>query len=101
VRDCEFTKAVTAVEASAITASATARLSMHGSSVSGGLYGVVASSSASGANAIATIGASTISGAGTALLQSGAGAVLQTMGNNLIVNNSSNTSGTITPVGGT
>ena len=101
VRDCEFSKVVTAAQAYGTTGSGTARLNVHGSSVSGGTYGVVAYSSTSGANAITTIGASTISGTGTALVQGGnSSAVLQSMGNNLIVNNTSNTSGTIASVGG-
>ena len=101
VSDCEFAKAVTAVEASAVTVGATARLSMHASSVSGSAYGVAAASSAAGANAVASVGGSTISGTGTALVQANnPSAVLQSLGNNLIVNNTNNTSGTITPVGG-
>jgi len=102
VRDCEFTKNVTAVEADGFTVNATARLSVHDSSISGGSYGVVANSNSPGANSSATVGASTISGVGSAALtQNGnSSAVLQTLGNNLIVNNAANTLGTITPVGG-
>jgi hypothetical protein len=101
VRDCEFAQANTAAVAEGGAAGGTARLAMHASSITGGTYGVVAVNSASGANAIATVGSSKISGVGTAFLQSGyPGAVLQSMGNNFVVNNTNNSSGTITPVGG-
>ena len=100
VRGCQFMKTVTAVEADLHTGGSAARLAVHDSSVSGGTYGVVAFSAVGTGSAVATIGTSTISGAGTALLQSGSAAVLQSMGNNLIVNNTNDTGGTITPVGG-
>jgi len=101
VRGCEFAKANTAVESNLVTNNAAVRVAVHDSSMSGGSYGVMAYSSVTSGSAIATVGASTISGAGfAALFQSGAGAVLQSLGNNLIVNNGSNTSGTITPISG-
>jgi len=85
-----------------VVAGATSRLTVHNSSVSGGIYGIQAVSSASGANAIASVGNTQVSGVEFAgLFQSGtSSAVLQSMGNNQVVNNNPNTAGTITPVGG-
>ncbi|HZZ93151.1 MAG TPA: hypothetical protein VFE23_11355 [Usitatibacter sp.] len=100
VKDCQFANVVNGAQAGATTVGAVARLSVHDSSISGGTYGIVAYSSAGGANAVASVGASTISGASTGLLQSGGSAVLQSMGNNWVVNNTNATAGTITPVGG-
>ena len=102
VEDCEFAQAGYALEATTSIVGATSRLTVHNSSVSGGIYGVSAISSGSGANAIASVGGTLVSGAEfMGLYQSGgSSAVLQSLGNNLVVNNSPNTAGTITPVGG-
>ncbi|HZZ93150.1 MAG TPA: right-handed parallel beta-helix repeat-containing protein [Usitatibacter sp.] len=102
VQDCEFAQAGYALQAYSPVVGATSRLTVHNSSVSGGIYGLVASSTTSGANAIASISGSQVSGAEFAgLYQNGtSSAVVQTLGNNQVVNNSPNTAGTITSVGG-
>jgi len=102
VQDSEFSQAGYALMANTSVAGATSRLTVHNSSVSGGIYGIQAVSSASGANAIASVGNTQVSGVEFAgLFQSGtSSAVLQSMGNNQVVNNNPNTAGTITPVGG-
>jgi hypothetical protein len=101
VRDCEFAQAGSAVEAAGVTNGGTARISVHDSSFSGSTYAVLAASFTSGGNAIVTVGASAISRSTVALYQTGGtSAVLQSLGNNFVVNNDLNTQGTITSVGG-
>ena len=82
------------VTAQSISATGAAHLDLTHSSINGSFRGVVASSTAGGA-ATVTIARSRVSGSGTGLYQSGAGAVLRSLGNNTLSGNASNSSGTI------
>ncbi|CAG1010791.1 hypothetical protein BURK2_04112 [Burkholderiales bacterium] len=78
---------------------ATVRAQVTRSAVSGSFRGLVANSTAGGVGAL-TVNRSRVSGNGTGLYQSGAGATLRTRGNNTLSNNTANSSGSITPLPG-
>jgi hypothetical protein len=84
-----------AVSAQSIAAGANAYVEVTRSSIGNSGQGAVASSTAGGAAEL-TINRSKLSGNGTALVQSGSGAVLRSRGNNTLSDNTSDASGTIT-----
>jgi len=88
-----------AVSAQSLAASANAYAEVTRSSVSNSAQAAVASSTAGGAAEL-TVNRSKLTGNGTALVQSGAGAVLRSRGNNTLSDNGSNVSGTVSPLSG-
>ncbi|HZZ92482.1 MAG TPA: right-handed parallel beta-helix repeat-containing protein [Usitatibacter sp.] len=96
VRNSDFANnAFTAVWSYVSTASAVARITVANSSFGGNGYGVVSSMDNAG-SAIASVGSSVIAGNGIGLYQRGMGAVTEVMGDNVIRNNVTLSSGTIT-----
>ena len=83
------------ISAQSLAATATVRVEVVRSAVSKSLAGVVANSTAGGAASV-VLSRSRVTGNGTALSQGGAGAALNTLGNNAVADNAANTSGTIT-----
>jgi hypothetical protein len=86
-----------AIDVNVSLAGATARAAISGSTVSGNSTGVRAVSSAG--TAIATIGSNAITGNTLGLSQEGAGATIESLGDNLVRQNTTPSSGTITSVG--
>jgi len=98
VRNCDFAdNPYTSVWAytNPASASAAARITVTESSITGSDYAVVASLDNAG-SVIVSVGSSVISGNFYALYQRGTGAVTEVMGDNVVRNNTANTSGTIT-----
>lgn len=83
------------ISAQSLVSTASVRVQVNRSSISGSDRGLTASSTAGGM-ATLTVNRSRVSGSSTGLYQAGAGATLRTRGNNTLSNNGTNTSGTIT-----
>ena len=79
-------------------ASANVMVAVSRSTIAGSAVGLGVTSS-SGATAALTVNRSQVSGNGTGMLQSGAGAVLRSRGNNALNGNGSDSSGTVSPLG--
>ena len=85
------------ISAQSLNATAGARAHVIRSSVSNSAVGVSATSAAGGPASV-VVSRSKVSGNATGLSQSGAGAVLRSLGNNAITGNTTDTAGTITAV---
>jgi hypothetical protein len=97
INDSVVSGSFVGVNPQGLVASATARISIDRSALVNNVYGVAAE--AAGGPALLTISNSLVTGnINTGLHQFGAGAVLESQGNNNVRQNSLNTSGTITPV---
>ena len=96
ISDSAVTGGNTGIHAAGANASGTGRISVVRSTISHALFGAVLLSNVG--TAVITIGNSMLSSNGTALYNSGTGTTLETLGNNTVRQNSTNTSGTITTV---
>lgn len=83
------------VTAQSLSPTGAAQVEVTHSTISRTFRGAVASSSAGGA-ATLTLARTRIAGSGTGLYQSGTGAVLRSLGNNMLNGNGTNSSGTVT-----
>ena len=95
VADTLVTGSTYGLRAEAGQASATVRAEVTESTLSNSAYGAAALASAG--NVLLTITDTLVTGNGTGLYQSGAGAILNTLRNNTVTGNTQDTSGTITP----
>jgi len=101
VHDSAFSKYYIGAGAVATVSSATAKITVLGSTFSEGTYGVVSQSNTSGAIAVASVGSSQAFANATAgFFQFAGGATFESLGNNLVRGNANNAVGVITPVSG-
>jgi hypothetical protein len=98
IRDTLVSGGSNGILALAQTANGNVSVSVIRSTIVNTFSGLVSQSSESAATAVFTVSESSISKSGTALVQSGVGAQLRSLGNNAVDQNTANTAGTITAV---
>jgi hypothetical protein len=99
-RDCVFTGNFAGAEALSTAAAAPAELNVRNCLFSNNTNGVVAQVFPGGTS-VTRVSGCMIMGNVTGMLQTGAGSTLESYGDNDVRGNTTNTSGTITPIGGT
>jgi hypothetical protein len=101
VRDCSISRAHNAITAVGNVPGAASRVVVHNTTVSSSQYGLISEVNVAGASTYLGISNSTVSGSAQyGVFQSGSGAVLESLGNNLVRANAANSGGTITIVAG-
>ncbi|HZZ92473.1 MAG TPA: hypothetical protein VFE23_07915 [Usitatibacter sp.] len=100
IRDCAITGGTTGVVSAGELSGATVRVTVHNSTVSNASYAFLAGGDVSGSTAVLSVANSAATLSGVGMYQYGAGAVLESLGNNLVRGNGTNISGVVTTVSG-